>query len=164
MSKWMIVEDDTDIYELMIGVFEASGIESAGFPTFSEAIKWIEHVDSGGFHEIKPELALLDIRLPDKYDGGVLIAERLRKSRLLKDIVIVFMTAYKLDPDVEKEYLSRSGARKIFYKPLPLVYKFVEELKELLEAEKEEKERLEAEKEKKERLEATTQRNSDPLE
>ncbi|MBZ0292708.1 MAG: response regulator [Anaerolineae bacterium] len=128
MSTWMVVEDEPDIYEVLLAMFEMWGIEGVAFVDGEEAVAWIEDVDSGRYRGELPELALLDIRLPGAIDG-TMVAERLRKSPVLGHIAIVLSTAYKLTVEEEKKIIDQAGADKLIYKPLP---KFVE-LQQLLE-------------------------------
>lgn len=122
MSTWMVVEDEPDIYEVLLAMFEMWGIEGVAFVDGEEAIAWVDDVDNGSFRGELPELALLDIRLPGSVQGDH-VAERLRKSPVLGDIAIVFSTAYKLTPEKELEVMQRTQADKFMYKPMP---KFVE--------------------------------------
>lgn len=128
MSTWMVVEDEPDIYEVLMAMFGIWGIDGVAFVDGEEAIAWIEDVDNGRFQGELPELALLDIRLPGEIQGPM-VGERLRKSPHLNQIAIVFATAYKLTPDEEKAIMAQAGADKLIYKPLP---KFAE-LQKLLE-------------------------------
>lgn len=59
----MVVEDEPDIYEVLLAMFEMWGIEGVAFVDGEEAIAWIDDVDNGRFQGELPELALLDIRL-----------------------------------------------------------------------------------------------------
>ncbi len=128
MSTWMVVEDEPDIYEVLMAMFGIWGIDGVAFVDGEEAMAWIEDVDNKRFQGELPELALLDIRLPGQIQGPD-VGERIRKSPLLKDVAIVFATAYKLTPDEEKAITDRTQADKLIYKPLP---KFAE-LQKLLE-------------------------------
>lgn len=118
MSTWMVVEDEPDIYEVLLTMFEMWGIDGAAFVEGEEAITWIEEVDSGRYPGELPELALVDIRLPGKI-SGIDVAIRLRKSPKLGQIPIVFSTAYHLSPDEEQDVMNKTDADKILYKPLP---------------------------------------------
>lgn len=124
----MVVEDEPDIYEVLLAMFGIWGIEGVAFVDGEEAASWIEDVDNGRFQGELPELALLDIRLPGEINGAE-VGERLRKSSALGDIAIVLTTAYKLTPDEEKQVKDQSGADYLIYKPLP---RFAE-LQKLLE-------------------------------
>ena len=128
MSKWMLVEDEPDIYELLIAMFEMWGIEGVAFVDGEEAIAWVDDAEQGHVIGETPELALLDIRLPGAISGPM-VGERLRKSPLFKDIGIVLITAYKLSVDEEKAVIAQAGADKLIYKPLPRF----NELKKLIE-------------------------------
>lgn len=128
MSTWMVVEDEPDIYEVLLAMFEMWGIEGVAFVDGEEAVSWIDDVDNGRFQGELPELALLDVRLPGKILGPM-VGERLRKSPVLGQMAIVLTTAYKLATEQEKEVIATAGADQLIYKPLP---KF-NELQRLLE-------------------------------
>jgi CheY-like chemotaxis protein len=118
LSTWMVVEDEPDIYEVLLAMFEMWGIEGVAFVDGEEAVAWIDDVDSGRFQGELPELALLDIRLPGNISGPM-VGERLRKSPILKNVAIVLSTAYRLSPDEEKRFIAQADADKLMYKPLP---------------------------------------------
>lgn len=124
----MVVEDEPDIYEVLLAMFGIWGIEGVAFVDGEEAINWIEDVDHGRFQGELPELALLDIRLPGAIQGPE-VGARLRKSKQLGNLAIVLITAYKLTPEEEKVVIKKAGADRLLYKPLP---KFTE-LQHLLE-------------------------------
>jgi CheY-like chemotaxis protein len=123
----MVVEDEPDIYELLLAMFEIWGIEGVAFVDGEEAITWIEEADKGAPSEI-PELAVLDIRLPGNVSGPM-VGQRIRQSPVLKGMAIVLITAYKLTVDEERAVMEQAGADKLLYKPLP---KF-NDLKKILE-------------------------------
>jgi CheY-like chemotaxis protein len=118
LSTWMVVEDEPDIYEVLLAMFEMWGIEGVAFVDGEEAVSWIEDVDRGRFKGELPELALLDIRLPGEIKGHM-VGERLRKSPILGQIAIVMSTAFKLSADEERQMMTQAGADKLVYKPLP---------------------------------------------
>lgn len=128
MSTWMVVEDEPDIYEVLLAMFGIWGIEGVAFVDGEEAVAWIEDVDNARFQGELPELALLDIRLPGEINGPA-VGERLRKSKALGEVAIVLTTAYKLTPEEEKGVRAQAGADRLIYKPLP---KFAD-LQKLLE-------------------------------
>lgn len=128
MSTWMVVEDEPDIYEVLLAMFEMWGIDGVAFVDGEEAVAWIEDVDRGRFQGELPELALLDIRLPGSVSGPM-VGERLRKSSVLGNVAIVLNTAYKMAPDEERQACQLAGADKLLYKPLPRF----EKLQKLLE-------------------------------
>lgn len=118
MSTWMVVEDEPDIYEILLAMFEMWGIEGVAFVDGEEAVAWIDDVDNGRFRGELPELALLDIRLPGSVSGPK-VGERLRKSPILGDVAIILSTAYKLTTEEETQIIETAGADKLLYKPLP---------------------------------------------
>lgn len=118
MSTWMVVEDEPDIYEVLLAMFEMWGIEGVAFVDGEEAIAWIEDVDAGRFQGDLPELAMLDIRLPGDMNG-IDVGERIRQSPVLGNIAILLTTAYKLNPKEQEEAMHRTGADKWLPKPLP---------------------------------------------
>lgn len=128
MSTWMVVEDEPDIYEVLLAMFEMWGIEGVAFVDGEEAISWIEDVNQGRFQGELPELALLDIRLPGNVSGPM-VGEKLRQSPTLQHIAIVLTTAYRLTAEEEAEFTKQAGADKFLYKPLPRF----NELQQLLE-------------------------------
>lgn len=125
----MVVEDEPDIYEVLLAMFGIWGIEGVAFVDGEEAVAWIEDVDNGRFQGELPEMALLDIRLPGKIQGPD-VGERLRKSKHLNNIAIVLTTAYKLSPEEEKQKIQQAGADRLIRKPLPKFH----ELQVLLES------------------------------
>lgn len=114
----MVVEDEPDIYEVLLAMFEMWGIEGVAFVDGEEAIAWIDDVDQGRFQGELPELALLDIRLPGDING-VAVGERLRKSTVLGDVAMVLTTAWKLPADEQEEAMKVSGADLWLPKPMP---------------------------------------------
>jgi CheY-like chemotaxis protein len=124
----MVVEDEPDIYELLLAMFEMWGIEGVAFVDGEEAVAWIEEADKGKSPGEVPELALLDIRLPGNISGPM-VGARLRQSATLNRMAVVLITAYKLTVDEEKAVIAQADADRLLYKPLP---KFTE-LKKILE-------------------------------
>ncbi len=114
----MVVEDEPDIYEVLLAMFELWGIEGVAFVDGEEAVAWIEDVDNERFQGELPELALLDIRLPGTVSGPD-VGARLRKSPILGNMAIVFITAYKLSPEEEDAVMKKADADRLIYKPLP---------------------------------------------
>ncbi len=117
MPTWMVVEDEPDIYDVLLAMFEIWGIEGVAFVDGSEAVSWIEDVDKGNVAGELPELAILDIRLPEV--SGPEVGARLRKSDRLGKIAIVMITAYRLTPEEEEQVKATAQADTLMYKPLP---------------------------------------------
>ncbi len=114
----MVVEDEPDIYEVLLAMFAMWSIEGVAFVDGEEATAWIEDVDSGRYRGELPELALLDIRLPGSIKGYH-VAQRLRQSAILGTIAIVLITSFKLTSEEYTEIMAISGANDLIYKPLP---------------------------------------------
>jgi CheY-like chemotaxis protein len=114
----MVVEDEPDIYEVLLAMFEMWGIEGVAFVDGEEAIAWIDDVDAGRFNGEVPELALLDIRLPGDVNGAM-VGARLRKSPRLGNMAVVLTSAYYATPDEQAEFMKQSLADKWLPKPLP---------------------------------------------
>jgi CheY-like chemotaxis protein len=119
----MVVEDEPDLYELVLAMYETLGVDGVSFTNGEDAIAWIEDVENGLYPGELPELALIDIRLPGKVDGPM-VGGRLRKSPLLEHIGIVLMTAYRLSPKQEQDYINKSKCNTLLYKPLPMLDEF----------------------------------------
>jgi CheY-like chemotaxis protein len=132
MSTWMVVEDEPDLYDTLLALFEIWSIDGVAFTNGTDAVKWIEDVDRGEANTNLPELALLDIRLPGV--SGPEIGQRLRKSPVLNDVAIVMMTAYHLTPTEEKAVLEKSQAGTLLYKPLPSPTEFHAILQKAIES------------------------------
>lgn len=126
----MVVEDEPDVYELLLAMFEVWGIEGVAFVDGMEAMSWIQDVDRGVVTDELPQLAIVDIRLPDI--SGVQVGEYLRQSSRLGHVPIVLITAYALDPDEERAAILRAGADMLMYKPLPEVSKLRVMLEEII--------------------------------
>lgn len=119
MPTWMVVEDEPDIYDVLLAMFEIWGIEGVAFVDGAEAVSWIEDVDHGRVRGELPELAILDIRLPEV--SGPEVGNRLRRSPILGDIAIVLITAYRLSPAEEAQVIEQAKADLLMYKPLPIM-------------------------------------------
>jgi CheY-like chemotaxis protein len=114
----MVVEDEPEIYELLLAMFEMWGIECAGFVDGESAAEWIDAVNSGRYRGEVPELALVDVRLPGRLNG-LDVAEKLRNSNVLGDMAIVMATAWKLNQAEYQEATRRTRADLWLPKPLP---------------------------------------------
>jgi CheY-like chemotaxis protein len=117
LPTWMVVEDEPDIYDVLLAMFEIWGIEGVAFVDGAEAISWIENVDQNRVRGELPELAILDIRLPEV--SGPEVGHRLRQSPILGNMAIVLITAYRLAPEEEQEVIAQAQADLLMYKPLP---------------------------------------------
>ncbi len=121
MRTWIIVEDEPDLYDTLMALTEARGVRPIGFTSVDSALELVEEIEEGRYAGELPELALLDIRLPNNnmldQQGGIRVGERMRHSRALDGMKVVLMTAYRLSPKEEKKYVERTGAALLLYKP-----------------------------------------------
>jgi CheY-like chemotaxis protein len=118
MTSWMLVEDEPDLYEMLLAMTHTMGVNGIAFPNGEEAFDWIEDVDAGMFQGELPELALLDIRLPGDIDGPM-VGSRLRRSPTLGKTRVILITAFYLTPNEEAAVIKQAGADMLLYKPLP---------------------------------------------
>lgn len=132
MSTWMVVEDEQDLYDMILAMYDMLGIGGVAFATGMDAMEWIEDMEQGKEDDL-PELAMVDIRLPDETIDGVHVASRIRKSSVLKDVAICLMTAFKFSPDDEAEIMKESGADILLYKPLPRFNELEKILRDLVQ-------------------------------
>lgn len=127
----MVVEDEPEIYELLLAMFEMWGIEGVAFIDGEEAVAWIEDVDNGRFKGELPELCLLDIRLPGELQGDA-VGERLRASPVLGKSAVVFTTGWEPPAEDKEEYMRRAAADAWIGKPLPKFGELKGELEDIL--------------------------------
>ena len=135
MPTWMVVEDEPDIYDVLLAMFEIWGIDGVAFVNGEETVAWLDQVDRGNAVGELPELAILDIRLPEMQ--GPVVAEYLRKSARLHDIAIVMITAYRLSPSAEEAVIQQAQADTLMYKPLPAMPELRARLDKIIAARKE---------------------------
>ena len=118
MPTWMVVEDEPDLFNVVLAMYALLEVDGIAFSSGEETLYWIDDVDNGLTSAQLPEMALLDIRLPGQVSGPM-IAERIRNSPVLGNIANVMMTAYKLSPREEQIIRAQSGCDMLLYKPLP---------------------------------------------
>ena len=131
MKTWLLVEDEQDISEMLLAVFDLWSINCIAYQSGEETVAWLEHIESGEAGNL-PELALIDIRLSGDMDG-IAVAQRIRKSPILADIVIVLNTAYTLTEKEIQHCLLISGANRVMRKPLPNFEILYREFQNLIE-------------------------------
>lgn len=78
----LIVEDDVDVAEMLTAYFRSQGYEAVSVNWGEDAIK--------ACRAARPDLIILDIRLPDI--DGFEVASRLRSNQRTQDIPIIFLT------------------------------------------------------------------------
>jgi len=114
---WLLVEDDTDIRNVVAVMISVWGEKPLPFPDGGAAWAWLDTVTNGTFNGELPELALMDIRMPG-YTGDKLAA-RIRQTPQIKDIPIILMTAFSLTDAEIKEMMNQAGVDYLINKPLP---------------------------------------------
>jgi CheY-like chemotaxis protein len=113
----MVVEDEPDLYDTLLALFEIWSVDGVAFTDGTDALKWIDDIDQDTSETNLPELAIIDIRLPGAQ--GPDIGHRLRQSPVLHNIAIVLITAFRLSPQQERAAMERAQADMLIYKPLP---------------------------------------------
>jgi DNA-binding response OmpR family regulator len=89
MKKILLIEDDTDLYALLKYNLEKEGFSLNGLQTGKGAIELCR--------QVRPDLILLDIMLPDS--DGLDICKGIRKTPELAAIPIIFLTARASETD-----------------------------------------------------------------
>lgn len=121
MSRWIILEDEPDLYDYLLQFSSMFDVDGLGFSNAEQALAWIDEVDHGLYTGELPVLALLDYRMPDQDLTGGMVAERLRQSPALSNIAIVLMSAYtKSDPRI-RDYGEAGIVDLLLDKPLPKI-------------------------------------------
>lgn len=106
--KIFVVDDDTEILEMLKIFFESKGHSCVVFATGREMIKEIEHN--------RPDVIFLDITLYDE-DGLVVLHDI---KYVDKTITVVMVTAYKSADKVVQAF--RDGAMDCLLKPINFDY------------------------------------------
>lgn len=99
------VEDDTNIRELVLYALKATGFEAVGFSSAADFYQ--------GLSRQVPDLALLDIMLPD--EDGITILKKLKNHREWKELSVIMLTAKAAEYD--KVLGLDSGADDYITKP-----------------------------------------------
>ena len=107
-KKLLIVEDDTDIAEMLSLFFEEEGYQVSSTAWGQDALKLCQ--------ELLPDVILLDIRLPDI--DGFEICRRLHDSFQTSHIPVICLTDKKEQPDKIKGL--EAGAVDYVTKPFNL--------------------------------------------
>jgi CheY-like chemotaxis protein len=114
---WLLVEDDTDIRNVVAVMISVWGEKPLSFADGNAAWAWLDSVADGTFTGELPELALMDIRMPG-YSGDK-VAARIRQTPPIKDIPIILMTAFSLSEAEIKVMMEQAGIDHLINKPLP---------------------------------------------
>jgi DNA-binding response OmpR family regulator len=89
MKKILLIEDDTDLYSLLKYNLEKEGFALAGSQTGRGALELCR--------QVRPDLILLDIMLPDS--DGLDICKRIRQDPDLSATPVIFLTARASETD-----------------------------------------------------------------
>ncbi len=89
MKKILLIEDDTDLFSLLKYNLEKEGFSLSGQHTGKGAIELCR--------QVRPDLILLDIMLPDS--DGLDICKGIRKDPDLAGIPVIFLTARASETD-----------------------------------------------------------------
>lgn len=115
-KKILIVDDEPDIVETI-----KFGLEQEGFEVLT-AYDGHEALDKVG--DQMPDLVVLDVMLPKEngYRVSRFIKEAIKVGKISKDIVILLLTARRLDNDPEREkfFMEFSSADQMMYKPFEM--------------------------------------------
>jgi CheY-like chemotaxis protein len=114
---WLLVEDDTDIRNVVAVMISVWGEKPLSFADGNAAWAWLDSVANGTYTGELPELALMDIRMPG-YTGDK-VAARIRQTAPIKDIPIILMTAFSLSEAEIQVMMEQAGIDHLINKPLP---------------------------------------------
>ena len=114
---WLIVEDDASFRDIVTTMCELWGVNTIVFPDGKQAADWLN--EAGAKKNEKPDLALLDIRIPGLQ--GHEVAAAIRRHPELSNMGIILMTAYELPGEEQQRIMAVSAADLLMFKPLPMM-------------------------------------------
>ena len=101
----LVAEDERDIRELIVFTLQLGGFKVVEVPNGAEAVKKAL--------EIKPDLILMDVRMPIK--TGYEACEEIKSREDTKNIPVVFLSAKGQEAEVSAGL--KLGAEEYFLKP-----------------------------------------------
>ena len=131
MASVLLVEDNPDDRELAMLAFEEVGLRQGvvacedAEQALEQLRKWETKPDAGGMAR-RPDLILLDIKLPG--DSGFRVLEAVRANRFTRFVPVVMLSSSSEESDVMKSY--ETGANSYIRKPVNFE-QFVEVAREL---------------------------------
>lgn len=128
---WIILDDDTDVRNVMKGMCTVWDIETIELRDGYEAMALLDQISSGERLDVPPEVALLDLRLPGPSGGEV--AHRMRQMPHFESTVIVLLTAFTLQNAEQQELMRFSQADLFLHKPLPRLMEFNRQIQHLIQ-------------------------------
>lgn len=87
-KRILLVEDDSAIIDIYTMMMEKAGFEVEVMSLGQEVIKKVKSIETG--QEVKPDIVLLDLILPDTNGGEVLKA--IRTNSATQDMVVFILT------------------------------------------------------------------------
>ena len=84
---WLVVEDEPSIRLVVSTLIKMWGRTPLIFEDGHQAYKWLDQVQAGTYKEPLPELALLDIRMPEM--SGLELQKKLIKDNIKIPIIII---------------------------------------------------------------------------
>lgn len=108
MAKLLVVDDESEICDFLRGFFQERGYDVRTAQSGDEALQEIERD--------KPDVMLLDIKMPGK-DGLEVLREVKRRK---PDVRVIMVTALETSEKIEQAM--RLGADNYITKPLSLDY------------------------------------------
>lgn len=112
-KKILVVDDDRHITDLLKLALEDGGYK---VETANSGLECL-----GKLQRIRPDLVLLDVRMPEM--GGWQVLESIKSDKKTKDIPVAMLTA--MEPDLDEEQLKKRGA-------IDYIFKIVSDYDELM--------------------------------
>ena len=120
-KKVLVAEDDPSLSQILSSRLTRAGMEVIKAKTGEEALKVIQ--------ESKPDLVLLDLILPGKYDGFEVL-QKMREDRTLDSRSVVIISNLGQESDMER--VKQLGAVEYFVKAKTSIDDLVNRIKNLL--------------------------------
>ena len=120
-KKVLVAEDDPSLSQILSSRLTRAGMEVIKAKTGEEALKVIQ--------ESKPDLVLLDLILPGKYDGFEVL-QKMREDRTLDGRSVVIISNLGQASDMER--VKQLGAVEYFVKAKTSIDDLVNRIKNLL--------------------------------
>jgi CheY-like chemotaxis protein len=131
---WIILDDDTDVRNVMKGMCMVWDIEPIELRDGREAMALLDRIERGEGPGTPPEAALLDLRLPGP--SGAEVSARMRRMPYFNETVIVLLTAFTLQ-NVEQEAVMHTAQADLFlHKPLPRLMEFNRQIQQMIQVRK----------------------------
>ena len=120
-KKVLVAEDDPSLSQILSSRLTRAGMEVIKAKTGEEALRVIE--------ESKPDLVLLDLILPGKYDGFEVL-QKMREDPTLDSRSVVIISNLGQESDMER--VKQLGAVEYFVKAKTSIDDLVNRIKDLL--------------------------------